>query len=348
MLEHRRALKPARDPVCSVCIANYNGMSTLAACLDSVRQQDCDFEVEVIVHDDASEDDSVAFIRKNYPEVELLVSDENCGFCVSNNRMVDMARGRYVLLLNNDAVLHTDALRSLYEYAERQDTQGILGLPQYDMQDGRLLDRGSRLDPFLNPVPNLERNRRDVGMVIGACLWLPRALWHELGGFPAWFHTLAEDMYLCCAARLWGYPVEVLPVSGFRHWVGKSLGGGKVVGERLRTTLRRRIMSERNKTFVMVLCYPTPLLWLLPLHLVLLLLEGGGLSLVKRDTRLFREIYGHVFAELWRCRRRLKEGRARLQLRRRVTATAFFAPHTWMPYKLRMLWRYGLPRVEMN
>lgn len=334
-------------PTVSVCIANYNGMGVIDACLRSVLGQDWEGSVEIIVHDDRSGDDSPAYVRTHFPEVLLIESAENVGFCVANNRMVARARGEYVLLLNNDAELLPDALRILHEAATAAGVPCILGLPQYDAADGRLIDIGSLLDPFLNPVPNLDPARGEVAMVIGACLWLPRSLWHELGGFPEWFHTLAEDMYLCCAARLRGIPVRALGASGFRHWVGASLGGGKVRERRLVTSLRRRRLSERNKTFVMVLTYPTPALWLaLPLHLLLLGVEGLALSLARRDFSLFREIYWNVFASLWRERARLRAARHEAQASRRIGLSEFLRPFGFLPHKLRMLLRHGLPELR--
>jgi GT2 family glycosyltransferase len=210
-----------------------------------------------------------------------------------------------------------------------------------------LIDRGSVFDPFLNPIPNLDKNRAEVGMVIGACLWIPKPLWQKLGGFPESFHTLAEDMFICCYARLCGYPVEVLTVSGFRHWLGKNLGGGKIVNNRLRTTVLRRALSERNKTFTMILCYPVlVMLVVLPLHLMLLIIEGFLLSLIKRDFRVWREIYWNCLRGIWAHRKILKQTRNRIQQERKVTMCAFFKPYTLFPHKLRMLWRHGLPEVR--
>ena len=221
------------QPVCTVCIANYNGMALIDACIQSVLEQDCNFDVEIIVHDDASTDGSAQYIRARYPQVKLIASTENVGFCISNNRMVDIAEGEYILLLNNDAALFPDALRTLHDAATGLAQPAILGLPQYDAGTGELIDIGSRFDMFLNPIPNLDPARNEVGMIIGACLWLPRGLWNELGGFPDWFGSLAEDMLLCCLARLYGYKVVALPDSGFSHWVGQSLGGGKVTGKQV-------------------------------------------------------------------------------------------------------------------
>ena len=148
-------------PLISVCIANYNGEAILADCIESVLAQAEAASIEIIIHDDASTDASVDLIRRNYPQVQLIASDKNVGFCVANNRMVAAGSGEFILLLNNDAALFPDALATLAAAAKRPGTDGILTLPQYDWESGRLVDRGCLLDPFLNAVPNLSRDGAD-------------------------------------------------------------------------------------------------------------------------------------------------------------------------------------------
>ena len=333
-------------PVCSVLIANYNGAALIAACIESVLTQDCNFEIEIIVHDDASTDGSADIVRSRYPQARLIESESNVGFCVSNNRMAAVARGEYLLLLNNDATLLTDALRTLHAYATSLSKPAILGLPQFNAATGELIDIGSRFDPFLNPIPNLSAHNGKTGMIIGACLWLPRNLWNELGGLPEWFGSLAEDMYLCLLARLRGHPVQALPNSGFKHRVGASLGGGKVVEGRLSTKLTRRALSERNKSYVIWLAYPAPFLQLLlPLHLLLLLCEGLALAAIKRDASLLRKIYLACLTSLWKDRQRLAAMRREVQRGRRCGRAEFFAVFDWMPHKIRMLLRHGVPEI---
>jgi GT2 family glycosyltransferase len=286
-------------------------------------------------------------IRDQFPEVTLIVSEENTGYCISNNRMVSRARGRYILLLNNDAVLHRDAVRTLFRHAEEQPGPAILGLPQYDMETGALIDRGSLLDPFMNPVPNLEADRTDVGMVMGACLWIPKALWDDLGGFPEWFGSLAEDMYLCCLARLRGVPVTILPDSGYDHWVGRSFKGGKVVRNALQTSYRRRALSERNKSFTFFVCWPTALVYpSFILHLILLSLEGLLLSAIKADRNILASIYLPCLASVWKERNRLLQERGRVQRSARIGLVRFLLVFTPMPYKVKMLFRFGLPAIR--
>ena len=333
-------------PVVSVCIANYNGSAIIAACIESVLAQDCDFPVEILVHDDASTDGSVELLASNYPNVHLIRSDSNVGFCIANNRMVAQAEGAYILLLNNDAELYLDALRVLYNEAEKIADPAILSVPQYDFASGEIIDRGCLLDPFFNPVPNLDPNRRVMAMVIGACLWMPRQLWKKLGGFPEWFGSIGEDLYLCCRARLAGYSVRVLETSGYRHRVGASFGGGKAHNGKLSTTFRRRALSERNKTFVMLMTCPAPFIQImLPIHLTLLLVEGGLLAILKVRLAYLTEVYLPVFAAIFRQRRALIASRGAIMQSRRLARTDFFAVFDPLPYKLQMLLKHGLPKL---
>lgn len=332
---------------CTVCIANYNGHEVIDDCLRSVFAQDCDFPFEVIVHDDASTDDSMDIVRERYPKVKLITSHENVGFCISNNRMVAASAGKNILLLNNDAVLFPDALRSFYDNARLQADAGVVGLSQYDNGTHKLIDMGSLCDLFLNPIPNLDSERRDVAMVSGACLWISRQLWDRLGGFPDWFGSLAEDMYLCTFARLQAYPVQVLATSGFFHHVGKNLGGGRVLdNNRLATNINRRTLSERNKSFVIVLMYPAPLMQIvLPFHLLFLLLEGALLALIKRDGNLFSDIYWTCLQSLWHQRKKLLQLRRKIQAERKIACRSFLYPFQLLPYKLRLLYRHGMPDI---
>ena len=337
----------SQGPLVSVCIANYNGMEMIDDCLRSALEQEGHIPVEILVHDDASSDGSVAYIRNRYPDVRLIESPENVGFCVANNRMAAAARGKYLLLLNNDAALYPDALQTLLSEAERLDQPAILGLPQYDAATGELIDIGSLFDPFLNPVPNRNPDRNEVGMIIGACLWIPKALWQEFGGFPEWFGSIGEDLYLCCRARLTGYPVRALGISGYRHWQGKSFGGNRVIDNRLSSTFRRRALSERNKSYVMVLAYPAPLFQLIfPLHLALLVLEGAALALIKWERALFQDIYLACLMALWQERGRLFLLRRKIQARRKIGLRQFWSVFQLVPHKLRMLFRHGLPHLK--
>ncbi|GAB2490350.1 glycosyltransferase family 2 protein [Arenimonas alkanexedens] len=338
------ANRPLR-PVVSVCIANYQGEQLLHDCLASVMSQSIDGDIEILVHDDASPDGSVALMRAEFPEVTVLAASENAGFTVANNRMVDQARGTHVLLLNNDAALLPGAVQALLALVSADG--GIATLPQYDWTTNELVDRGCLLDPFCNPVPNLDPDQSDVAMGIGACLCLPRALWHELGGLPEWMGSLAEDVFICGLARLHGHPVRVTQASGYRHRQGHSFGGNRAQSGRLNTTLRRRALSERNKTSALVVLTPGLALGpLLLLHWLLLLAEGMALTLLLRSVAPWRDVYAPALTSVFRQHRLLCDQRRRAQSGRRVSLGRYFATTRWWPRKLSLLGRYGLPVIR--
>lgn len=335
-------------PDISVCIANFNGHDYVGECLDSVFAQKGAFSIEVLMHDDCSTDDSVRMVRNQYPKVEILTSETNVGFCISNNRLVERSRGRFVLLLNNDATLRPGSLSRLLEFAEEGHASDILGMPQFIRGvDYVPMDRGYRTDPFLNPVPVLEPGTHEVAVATGACLWIPRTTWDRIGGFPPWFESVAEDIYLCLAARLIGERVVVLDGPGFDHSVGRNLGGGKVIDGGLRTTTRRRMLSERNKTYAMLCCYPClALLAIIPMHAVLLFIEAFFLACTGTGLSRVGTIYARIPLSIWRRRQDWIRLRRRLSRQRRRSMSALFSCSTWRPHKLSMLIRHGRPQVD--
>jgi GT2 family glycosyltransferase len=346
LVKDDQTINREKYPTCSVCIANYNGVKLIDDCLKSILMQIGGVSIEIIVHDDASTDNSVALMREKYPQVKILASDKNVGFSISNNRMVEQARGEYILLLNNDAALHPDAIAAFLSTATELTAPAILTLSQYDWSTNVLVDRGCFLDIFYNPVPNLNTGCREISMAIGACMFLSRRLWNELGGFPEWIESIGEDMYLCCLARLYSAKVAVIEGSGFRHRLGASFGGAKITANKLSTTFRRRRLSERNKTFVLFLCTPTAVMWpLLIVHISILLIEGVVVSAARFNSRIFTEIYANVLRSLIHDRRRLFLLRGRIQSRRTASVFCYFKSFTWLPYKLVMLFRFGIPRV---
>ena len=334
-------------PLISVCIANYNGEHILERCLSAALAQACPVPFEIIVHDDASTDRSVELLKSYAGKIVLLQSDQNSGYCTSNNKMFEQASGKYLLLLNNDAFLRDGALDCLYKRALREEGSPILTLPQYNADTGDLIDRGSQVDIFVNPIPDTRPGDKKVPIAIGACLWIEADLLNRIGGLPEWFGSLAEDTYLCFYAKILAENCTLLDSSGFDHKVGHSFGGGKTVANRLHSTYSRRRLSERNKTWLMFLFYPPfPLLLLMPLHVVLLLLEGAALSLLKVSYRPLWHIYLPTILSLFKNLPFLWGKRAVIQGERKINTISFFSNIRMTHGKIAMLFRYGIPGLN--
>ena len=114
-----------KHPLVSVVIVNWNGKHFLVPCLESVFKSDYK-KIEVIVVDCASKDGSAEFIRKNYPKVRLIEFKEDPGFDFANDYGIRVAKGRYILMLNNDVVLPPDAISRLVEVLKEDEYSVVL------------------------------------------------------------------------------------------------------------------------------------------------------------------------------------------------------------------------------
>lgn len=335
------------NPVVSICIANYNGDALLDECIHSIFEQEFQQSFEILVHDDASTDDSVRILRERYPDILVIESSENVGYCKSNNRMVEIARGKYVLLLNNDATLRKGALSALVDAAESTTGPFAFSVPQFDYFSGELVDKGVRLDLLHTPFANTLAHCEKLAYVQAACLLVSRDVWHSLGGFPDWMESNAEDSYFCALIRLMGGRVEVLEKSGYDHRQGTSFGGNRKTGKKLETTYRRRYLSERNRACLVAVCTPTPIAWLLyGVQLMCLLIEGTIVATLLFDSKVLSAIYWRAAVDSLRRMKPVLRARRTVQRTRKIGLSKYMCVLDPIPNKLRVLWTHGLPRLR--
>jgi GT2 family glycosyltransferase len=121
----------------SVCIANWNCREYLYDCLESLLDLPQGVRVEVIVVDNASTDGAVEMVAREYPEVVVVRNARNVGFAKASNQAAALARGKYLLFLNNDTYVPATSLRQLLDFAEEHPEAGMIG-PRLCGADGRL------------------------------------------------------------------------------------------------------------------------------------------------------------------------------------------------------------------
>lgn len=329
----------------SILIANYNGVDVLDACINSVLRQETKCATEIIVYDDASTDGSAAFITTNFPEVRLIAGEENLGYAKANNIMAGAATGKYLLLLNNDAYLGEGALQALVDKADAS-APAILSLRQLQAPGAELIDLGMGLDFMFVPFPLTKEDASRLVSVIGACMFLPRSVFRDLGQFPEIFESIGEDLLLCLAARLRGIHIIVLAERCYFHYAGYSFGGSRHA-EKPATTIRRRALSERNRFWIALAVLPSPLL--LPAVIAWLVawaLEAAVLCVLFASLRPARKIYGAALVDSVQKRRQIRELRHRLQAMRITRWRDFFRPFRLWPAKLDFLLRRGVPKLR--
>lgn len=109
----------------SIVIVNYNVKDFLFQCISSIVQASKNLNVQTIVIDNNSEDNSVELIKNSFPEVKVIALQENIGFGKANNIGFDNASGKYILILNPDTILSSDTLDVMYNYMENHPDVGI-------------------------------------------------------------------------------------------------------------------------------------------------------------------------------------------------------------------------------
>jgi len=165
----------------SVVITNYNGKDILAKKLPSVveaKRNPLNRIIEIIVVDDASSDDSVKFLKKNFPEVKVVSHKKNRGFAAATNTGVRLAKGNLVCLLNNDVSCYKNFLESVFDIFAEDDkifavslNEGTFGPAAGYFENGFILHKS---------LPLSKRPRRTFWVSGGSGIFR-RDIWVKLG-----------------------------------------------------------------------------------------------------------------------------------------------------------------------
>ena len=222
----------SEQPRVSIIIPIHNKFAYTAACLRSLAEHAGATPFEVIVVDDLSTDVSAARLTE-ISGIRSIRNAENLGFVGSCNAGAEMARGEYVLFLNNDTVVTADWLEALLRCFDEEPTAGLVG-SRLVYPDGRLQEAGGIIfndgsgwnyGRFEDPDDTRFAFRREADYCSGAAIMLRRALFEQLGRFdqryaPAYY----EDTDLAFAVRAAGLKVFYEPRSRVVHFEGITAG----------------------------------------------------------------------------------------------------------------------------
>lgn len=248
----------------SVVILNWNGRKHLERYLPSVVEHTMGDDIEVVVADNGSTDDSVLWLRMVYPQLRVVRLDRNYGFAEGYNRALQQVDAQYYLLLNSDVEvtagwwqplvevldnnpdvavvapkLLSDAERNNFEYAGAAG--GFIDYLGYPFCRGRILST-------LEEDKGQYDDSRDIFWASGAAMCCRSTVYHELGGFDADFFAHMEEIDLQWRMQLSGWRIVIEPRSTVYH-----LGGGT-----LPSSPRKVFLNHRNNLAMLYKC-STPL-----------------------------------------------------------------------------------------
>jgi hypothetical protein len=215
----------AENPLVSIVILNMNEKHFLGPCLDSLKKMNFPYKYEIIIVDNGSTDDSQEFIKKNYPKVKLIANKENRGFAEGNNMGVKLAKGKYIVLLNNDTQVTRNWLINLLEVAEKDETIGICG-PKQLIGDKKTILYGGGAINYIGLSYSLNMYKKDfkdtkireTAFASGAAFFMRRDLIKKIGLFDKDYFIYHEDVDVSWRTMLAGYKVVYVPTSVIYHF----------------------------------------------------------------------------------------------------------------------------------
>ncbi|MDX1411927.1 MAG: glycosyltransferase, partial [Nitrospirales bacterium] len=241
------------SPVVSIVIPVYNHLDYTIRCLKAIQASDPQKSFEVIVVDDQSEDQTGEAL-KSITGLRVVTNKKNMGFIKSCNKGAEVAKGEFLLFLNNDTQVSPQWLDELVDTFRLVPEAGLVGAkllyPDGTLQEagGIIWNNGSSWNYGRNDDPRKPEYNylREVDYCSGACLMVPRELFLRLGGFDEEFApAYGEDSDLALKIKKLGRKVLYQPLAEVIHFEGVSSGTDLNQGIKKHQVTNERKLFER-------------------------------------------------------------------------------------------------------
>jgi GT2 family glycosyltransferase len=176
--------------------------------------------------DNASSDNSCEIVKRQFPQIDLIINPDNYGFSEGNNVAIRRALAGgadYIVLLNPDTKVEPDWLINIVKVGESDSAIGILGAVQLNYEDRDFNSwTKAALSPYLNELKGPDKARRwiSVDWVEGACFAVKRKVFEEIGLLDPIYFAFYEEIDFCRRAICRGYEIALIPRSRVHHFRG--------------------------------------------------------------------------------------------------------------------------------
>lgn len=251
----------------TVIIPNYNGIEYLKECLKSLENQSFkDFSVLIV--DNCSTDGSIEYVKEKYPDIRLLEMDKNYGFSVAVNRGIRESRTPYVILLNNDTVVHKDYIKELYSHISSSPKIFSVSSKMISYHNREMMDDAGDMYSVIGwafqrgiaqPVEDYDKPCRVFSACAGAAIYR-REVFKKIGLFDEMHFAYLEDIDVGYRARIEGYYNEYCPTALVYH-IGSATSGSKYNDFKVRLAARNSVyLNYKNMPALQLMINFLPLL----------------------------------------------------------------------------------------
>lgn len=304
----------------TIIIPNYNGKHFMEPCLASLKEQTFrDFKILVV--DNASSDGSVAYMKTEYPDIEVIALDQNYGFSKAVNVGIEHSTTPYVILLNNDTTVDPHYVEEMVKAIEKSPRIFSVSSKMIQMYHPELIDSAGDLYTLIGwgvcrgtgrPVSNYNEADEIFTACAGAAIYR-RSAFEKIGYFDENHFAYLEDIDVGYRAKIYGYKNMYCPTALVYH-VGSGTSGSKYNSFKVK-------LSARNSVYLNYKNMPLPQLILnfLPLFL----------GYVVKYLFFLKKGWGKDYKD------GVKEGLATMKAQKKV------------PFRLRHLANYIVIEVEL-
>jgi len=271
------------QPLVTAIVVTLNNIDLLKKCLNSLYEQDYE-PVEIVVVDNGSDEDIQGVLAEAFPEVRLIRMDTNHGFAAGNNRGIEISKGKYIALINNDAMAESQWISAMVAAAEADSSVAAAASIIIDGNRQGVLDScgvGIGLDGMsrqaMRGLPVIELTQpKEVLLFSGCACLLRRAALKDVGFFDEDFFAYCEDTDLGLRMRRAGWKIVVAPGAYVKHFYSMTAG---------KFSLQKIYWVERNHLWVAIKNFPWFLLATVPVITVFRFFVQGY-SVLKRTGEL--------------------------------------------------------------
>lgn len=229
----------------TVSIVSFNSSQLIKDCLNSLLRFKYQNKVQVVVVDNASSDNSVAVIKKEFPQIKLIESKKNLGFAGGHNLVLKNIKSDFYLILNPDTQVPENVIDPMVKFLAQYPNCGIASCKVLNF-NGSLQPNGGNLPNFLSVfswlfnldvlgLPSLHRNEisyykkpHPVGWVSGNFMMIKKEVVDKIGPLNEEYFMYFEDIDYCFKANKNNFKVMINPAVSIKHLSGGSLDQPKL------------------------------------------------------------------------------------------------------------------------
>ena len=342
------------QPLISIVVLNCNGAGWLPKCFETILAQTIVGQIETIMVDNKSSDNSVAVAREwfaKFPNAGIVLNTENLGFCEGNNSGARAAQGHWLLFLNNDTWLEPDCMEKLVKGTEKMgaaaSTPLVLNYPDNSFQDFGFYG----FDIFgLASGSTTATETREIFIAGGCSYFIRTDVFNQIGMFDAEYFIYSDDSDLSWRTWIAGYKVAGIFEARLHHRgaAGVNPSGGITTVE-FRTTDHKRFLTNRNAILTLLKNCRHVLLLLVILQIALYFVESFvGAAMLKRWS-FARKSFWSVLHDCWRLRGHVWQERKKIAAFRKRSdfwMLRFFRLRLNRWFEIKRMFQFGLPRVD--